>query len=203
MASPFFFILKGDGTLRPVQDCWGLNEYTIKNRYPLPLIQELVDKLRYAKRFTKLDIRWGYNNVHIKEGDEWKVAFWTNQGLYEPTVMFFGLLRMLSGSLTSLTLHHAPVPAQTALDLSVPFRSCSAMMSLRCHHCSAAFHRCSICFLFRVLLPTVAPQRHHWFTLVWFSDSVYKSVQLAHVTPDLFWLNHQLNLLHFTFIRNS
>ena len=105
------------------------------------------------------------------------------------------LLRTPPRSLTSLALHHVPVPAQTALDLSVPFRSCSAMMSLRCHHCSATFHRCSICFLFRVLLPTVAPQRHHRFALVWFSDSVYKSVQLAHVTPDLFWLNHQLNLL--------
>ena len=91
MASPFFFILKGDGTLRLVQNCRGLNEYTIKNRYPLPLIQELVDKLRYAKHFTKLDIRWGYNNVCIKEGDEWKAAFRTNRGLYEPTVMFSGL----------------------------------------------------------------------------------------------------------------
>ena len=91
MASPFFFILKGDGTLRPVQDYRRLNEYTIKNRYPLPLIQELVDKLRYVKHFTKLDIRWGYNNVRIKEGDEWKAAFRTNRGLYEPTVMFFGL----------------------------------------------------------------------------------------------------------------
>ena len=44
-----------------------------------------------AKYFTKLDIRWGYNNVHIKEGDEWKAAFWTNHGLYEPLVMFFSL----------------------------------------------------------------------------------------------------------------
>lgn len=64
---------------------------TIKNRYPLPLIQELVDKLKGAKYFTKLDVRWGYNNVHIKEGDEWKATFRTNRGLYEPTVMFFGL----------------------------------------------------------------------------------------------------------------
>ena len=105
--------------------------------------------------------------------------------------------------LTFLLLHHVPAVAQTILDLSVPSRTCSAMMSLRCHHCSAAFHRCSICFLFRVLLLTVAPQRPHQSALVWFPDSVYKSVKLAHVTPDLFWLNHQLNLLHFTFIHNS
>ena len=64
---------------------------TIKNQYPLPLIQELVNKLKGAKYFTKLDIRWGYNNVRIKEGDEWKAAFLTNRGLFEPLVMFFGL----------------------------------------------------------------------------------------------------------------
>jgi len=68
-----------------------LNTLTIKNRYPLPLIPEIIDKVREAQLFTKLDVRWGYNNVRIKEGDEWKAAFKTNQGLYEPSVMFFGL----------------------------------------------------------------------------------------------------------------
>jgi hypothetical protein len=64
---------------------------TIKNRYPLPLIRELIDKLKKKKWFSKFDVRWGYNNIRIKEGDEWKVAFRTNRGLFEPTVMFFGL----------------------------------------------------------------------------------------------------------------
>ena len=91
MASPFFFVKKKDGKLRPVQDYRKLNEFTVKNRYPLPLIQELIDKLKGAKIFTKMDIRWGYNNVRMKEGDEWKAAFRTNRGLFEPTVMFFGL----------------------------------------------------------------------------------------------------------------
>ncbi|SJL14246.1 uncharacterized protein ARMOST_17702 [Armillaria ostoyae] len=91
MASPFFLIKKKDGTLRPVQDYRKLNEMTIKNQYPLPLISELMDKLGSAKYFTKLDVRWGYNNVHIKKDDEWKAAFRTNRGLFEPTVMFFGL----------------------------------------------------------------------------------------------------------------
>ncbi len=63
----------------------------IKNCYPLLLISELIDKLRGAKYFMKLNVRWGYNNVRIKEGDEAKAAFRTNQGLFEPTVMFFGL----------------------------------------------------------------------------------------------------------------
>ncbi len=91
MASPFFFVKKKDGKLRPVQDYHKLNKMTIKNRYPLPLISELMDKLWGAKYFSKLDVRWGYNNVRIKSGDEWKAAFRTNRELFEPTVMFFGL----------------------------------------------------------------------------------------------------------------
>ncbi len=73
--SPFFFIKKKDGALCPVQDYQKLNEMTIKKCYPLPLISELIDKLCGAKYFTKLNIHWGYNNVHIKEGDEEKAAF--------------------------------------------------------------------------------------------------------------------------------
>src|SRR5271170_3219221 len=91
MASPFFFVNKKDGKLRPCQDYRKLNEGTIKNAYPLPLISELIDKLKGAKYFTKLDVQWGYNNVRIKDGDQWKAAFKTNRGLFEPTVMFFGM----------------------------------------------------------------------------------------------------------------
>ena len=90
-AAPFFFIKKKDGKLQPVQDYQHLNKWTIKNHYPLPLISELIAHIQNAKRFTKVDIWWGYNNVCIKEGDEHKAAFITNQGLFEPTVMFFGL----------------------------------------------------------------------------------------------------------------
>src|SRR6202453_5042449 len=90
--SPFFYVPKPDGTgLRPCQDYRYLNSHTVKNNYPLPLISELVDKLRGSKFFSKMDLRWGYNNLRIKEGDEWKAAFTTNRGSFEPTVMFFGL----------------------------------------------------------------------------------------------------------------
>jgi len=65
MASPFFFVSKKDGKLRPCQDYRYLNEWTIKNAYPLPLISELLDKLKGAKLFTKFDVRWGYNNIRI------------------------------------------------------------------------------------------------------------------------------------------
>ena len=91
MASGFFFVPKQDGKSRPCQDYRYINEGTIKNAYPLPLVSDLMDKLKGAKYFTKFDVRWGYNNIRIRKGDEWKAAFNTKYGLYEPLVMFFGL----------------------------------------------------------------------------------------------------------------
>jgi len=87
----FFFIKKKDGKLQPVQDYHPINNWMVKNKYPLPLIPQLVDRLRGCSLYTKFDIQWGYNNVCIKGGDEWKAALMTNEGLFEPTVMFFGL----------------------------------------------------------------------------------------------------------------
>ena len=74
-----------------VQDYRKLNQVTIKNKTLLPLIGEVIDKLKEAKYFNKLDLIWGYNNVRIKEEDEWKAAFLTNKGLFELQVMYFGL----------------------------------------------------------------------------------------------------------------
>jgi hypothetical protein len=71
MASPFFFISKRDSdVLHPCQDYHYLNNGTMKNVYPLPLISNLLDKLKGTNIFTKLDIQWGYHNVRIKEGDK-------------------------------------------------------------------------------------------------------------------------------------
>jgi len=63
----------------------------IKNGYPLPLIADILDGVGKRKVFTKLNLRWGYNNVRIKEGDEWKTAFTTHIRVYKPTVMYFRL----------------------------------------------------------------------------------------------------------------
>ena len=74
-----------------MQDYRPLNKWTKKNRNVSPLIPSVVDRLAGCTLFTKFDIRWGYNNIRIKPGDEWKAAFLTPEGLFEPTVMFFGL----------------------------------------------------------------------------------------------------------------
>ena len=86
-----FFVGKKDGKKRMVQDYQYLNEWTVKNNYPLPLISDVLENIGTKKVFTKMDLRWGYNNVRIKKGDEWKAAFTMPEGSFEPTVMFFGL----------------------------------------------------------------------------------------------------------------
>ena len=89
--SAFFFIKKKDGKLQPIQDYQKLNEYTIKNKYPLPLIPELITRVKKVNIFSEFDIRWGYNNVQIKAGDKHKAALKIKYGLYKPGVMFFRL----------------------------------------------------------------------------------------------------------------
>jgi len=66
----------------------------MKNNYSLPLISDILENIEMKKVFTKIDLRWGYNNMRIKEGDEWKVAFIIPEGSFEPTVMFFGLTNL-------------------------------------------------------------------------------------------------------------
>ena len=90
-SSPFFFVGKKDGKLRPVVNYRKLNSFTVPDRYPLALIQELVDKVKDARLFTKINVRTRYNNICFREGDESKATFKTNEGLFEPTVMPFGL----------------------------------------------------------------------------------------------------------------
>jgi len=86
---PVFFVGKKDGGKRMVIDYRRLNKQTVKNNYPLPLIIDLVDSMGNKRVFTKMDFWWDYNNVQIKEEDEWKVAFTIHVGSYKPVVMFF------------------------------------------------------------------------------------------------------------------
>ncbi|CCO37050.1 Retrotransposable element Tf2 155 kDa protein type 1 [Rhizoctonia solani AG-1 IB] len=91
ISSPVMFVPKKDGSRRLVVDYRRLNNQTKKNVYPLPRPDDLMSKLQGAKIFTKLDLRWGYNNVCVKEGGKWKTAFRTKYGLFESLVMTFGL----------------------------------------------------------------------------------------------------------------
>ena len=87
----FFFVKKKDGSLRPCIDYRGLNDLTVKNRYPLPLLSSAFELLQGATVFSKLDLRNAYHLVRIRAGDEWKTAFNTPSGHYEYLVMPFGL----------------------------------------------------------------------------------------------------------------
>jgi len=71
--SPVFFVGKKNRSKQMVMDYYNLNDQIVKNNYPLPLITELINNMGSKKMFTKIDLRWRFNNVRIKEGDEWKV----------------------------------------------------------------------------------------------------------------------------------
>jgi hypothetical protein len=90
-ATPISFIKKGDGLLRLVIDYRGINKGTIKNRYPLLLLQDILMNLSKTKWFMKLDICGAYNFIHMAEGKEWKTAFCTRYGLFKSLVISFGL----------------------------------------------------------------------------------------------------------------
>ena len=89
-AAPVFFVAKKDGKKRLIQDYRYLNSHTVVNSYPLPDIKTLLDDLVSSSYFAKFDVQWGFTNIQIKAGDEWKAAFVTPQGVFEPLVMFFG-----------------------------------------------------------------------------------------------------------------
>ncbi len=91
VGAPIFFDKKPDSSFHLCVDYWGLNNLTIKNWYPLPLIGEALDRLGQTKRFTKLDLTSAYHQMRIQEGDEWKTAFRTRYGHFKYQVMPFGL----------------------------------------------------------------------------------------------------------------
>ena len=103
--APILFVKKKDGSLRLCVDYRKLNDMTIRNSYPLPLIGDLLDRVKGAKIFTKLDLKSAYNLVRIKEGDEYKTAFRTRYGHFEYLVMPFGL-------------KNAPATFQLVIDLT-------------------------------------------------------------------------------------
>ena len=89
--APILFVRKPDGSFRLCMDYQGFNNLTIKNRYPLPFINESLDRLGRAKKFIQLDLTSAYHQMRIKEGNKWKIVFWTRYGHFEYQVILFGL----------------------------------------------------------------------------------------------------------------
>jgi hypothetical protein len=85
------FVNKKDGSMRMCINYWELNKVTIKNRYPLPRIDDLLDQLQGARVFSKVDLRSSYHQVRVKEEDIPKIAFRTDYGHYKFLIMSFGL----------------------------------------------------------------------------------------------------------------
>jgi hypothetical protein len=100
---PTFLIEKKNGDYRVVQNYKTLNEFTIPDKHPLPLITNLIEQLHGKMLFTKFDIRMGYNNIRIADGDQEKAAFTTPLGQYEPMVMNFGLCNTLATFICAMT----------------------------------------------------------------------------------------------------
>jgi len=91
-----FFVGKKDRSKQMIMDYCNLNDQTVKNNYLLLLITDLIDNIESKKVFTKMDLRWEFNNVRIKEEDEWKGVFTMHIGSFKPTVMFFGMTNSLA-----------------------------------------------------------------------------------------------------------
>ncbi len=94
--APILFVPKPNRGFRLCLDYQGLNNLTIKNRYPLSLVGESLYKLGRAKQYTKLDLTDAYYQIRIKKRDEWKTVFWTRYSHYEYCVMSFGLANALA-----------------------------------------------------------------------------------------------------------